>query len=156
MGHPNTARFLTVAQPAEKQVTTSAGVLATITVRTHPRDGQSLWSSEPRLHHTLVGSPSSPNGCKLGQNSLSFCWLFYNSKDNSSNYLPLLMSFLSGYKSIFHLCVCIYTHILFFLATPHSLQDLSSPTRRQTRAPAVKMLSPNCWSTREFTHIFYL
>ena len=30
------------------------------------------------------------------------------------------------------------------------MQDLSSPTRDQTCAPAMEEQSPNCWSTREF------
>ena len=38
----------------------------------------------------------------------------------------------------------------FFLAKPCSLWDLSSPTRDQLLAPAVKVLSPNPWTTREF------
>ena len=33
---------------------------------------------------------------------------------------------------------------------PSGLRDLSSPTRDQTQAPAVKALSPNHWTTREF------
>ena len=40
--------------------------------------------------------------------------------------------------------------IFFFLAKPCSLWDLSSPTRDQLLAPAVKVLSPNPWTTREF------
>ena len=32
----------------------------------------------------------------------------------------------------------------------HSLQDLSSPTREQTRAPAVKVPSHNHWTAGEF------
>ena len=38
----------------------------------------------------------------------------------------------------------------FLLATPHSLQDLNSPTRDWTRAKAVKAPSPNHWTAREF------
>ena len=36
----------------------------------------------------------------------------------------------------------------FFLAAPHGLQDLTSPTRDRTLVLAVKA-SPNCWTTRE-------
>ena len=39
--------------------------------------------------------------------------------------------------------------VLFFFATPHSLQDLSSLTRDGTLVLAVKALSPNHWTTRE-------
>ena len=42
---------------------------------------------------------------------------------------------------------CFFLHCL---ATLHSLQNLSSPTRDQTRAPAVRAPSPNHWTTREF------
>ena len=46
--------------------------------------------------------------------------------------------------------------IFFLLAAPHGLQDLSSPTRDQSQAPAVKALSPNHWTAREFpVLIFY-
>ena len=52
---------------------------------------------------------------------------------------------------------CFHFFFLFFnLATPHGLWDLSSPTRDQTRAPAVKVLSPNHWTTREFPSISFL
>ena len=40
---------------------------------------------------------------------------------------------------------------VFFLATLYILQDLSSPTRDWTQAPAVKVVSPNPWTTREFS-----
>ena len=33
---------------------------------------------------------------------------------------------------------------------PCSMEDLSSPTRDQTRAPAVEAWSPNHWTAREF------
>ena len=33
--------------------------------------------------------------------------------------------------------------------------DLSSATRDQTRVPAVKVLSPNHWTTREFLHLLF-
>ena len=40
---------------------------------------------------------------------------------------------------------------------PHALRDLSSPTKDGTRAPAVKALSPNHWTTREFPPLtFYI
>ena len=46
----------------------------------------------------------------------------------------------------------IFYFILFysFLASPHDLWDLSSPTRDWTHATAVKVPSPNHWTTREF------
>ena len=34
-------------------------------------------------------------------------------------------------------------------AAPHGLRDLSSPPRDETRTTAVKVLSPNHWTTRE-------
>ena len=40
--------------------------------------------------------------------------------------------------------------VFFFLATPRTLQDLSSLTRHGTRVPAVRALSPNHWTIREF------
>ena len=43
----------------------------------------------------------------------------------------------------------------FFLATLYILQDLSSPTRDWTQAPAVKVVSPNPWTTREFSKIVF-
>ena len=44
---------------------------------------------------------------------------------------------------------------LFFLAAPCSgLWDLSSLTRDPTRAPAVKVRSPNHWTARELPKIF--
>ena len=39
---------------------------------------------------------------------------------------------------------------LLFLDAPHSLQDLSSPTRDRTRALAVSAPGPNHWTSREF------
>ena len=39
---------------------------------------------------------------------------------------------------------------LFFLAVPWGLWGLSSPTRDWTLALAVKVLSPNHWTSREF------
>ena len=41
-------------------------------------------------------------------------------------------------------------NLLFFLAIPCVLWDLSSPTRDRTRALALKALSPNHWTDREF------
>ena len=48
-------------------------------------------------------------------------------------------------------------HSLFFppLAAPCGLQDLSSLTRDQTQAPAVKVPSPNHWTTKEFPFFFF-
>ena len=40
--------------------------------------------------------------------------------------------------------------ILFFLAMPHGLQNLNSPTRGEPRSLAVKVQSPNHWFTRAF------
>ena len=40
--------------------------------------------------------------------------------------------------------------IFFYLVWPHGLSDFSSPTRDQTRAPAVKVPSPNHWAAWEF------
>ena len=38
----------------------------------------------------------------------------------------------------------------FFLATSHSLWDLSSPTRDRSRPPAVETQNLNPWTTKEF------
>ena len=43
-----------------------------------------------------------------------------------------------------------------YLAMPNGLQDLSSPTRDWTQAPAVKAPSPNPWAAREFPEYEYL
>ena len=43
--------------------------------------------------------------------------------------------------------------LLSFLATPHGMEDLSSPTRDQTHAPAVGVWSPNHWTTGEVLKI---
>ena len=45
--------------------------------------------------------------------------------------------------------------ILFFLAAPCSMRDLSSPTRIEPSPPAVEARSPNHWTAREVLwHIF--
>ena len=43
----------------------------------------------------------------------------------------------------------------FFLATLYILQDLSSPTKDWTQVPTVKVVSPNPWTTREFSKIVF-
>ena len=43
-----------------------------------------------------------------------------------------------------------------FLATRHSLQNISSPNRDQTRPLAVEVQSPNHWTTREFPETCFL
>ena len=45
-------------------------------------------------------------------------------------------------------CVCVY-NFYYFLVTLCSMQDLCSPTRDQTCAPAVEDRSLNHWTTRE-------
>ena len=49
---------------------------------------------------------------------------------------------------------CAVVNVMLFWggrgAALRGLQDLSSRTRDQTRASAVKALSPNHWTTREF------
>ena len=57
--------------------------------------------------------------------------------DHISFYIPFLFSF-------------------SFLAVPRSLRDLSSPTRVWTWAWAVKALSPNHWTAREFPIFHFL
>ena len=52
-----------------------------------------------------------------------------------------------------------YTLYLFFfnfLSVPHSLRDLSSPTRYRTQDLAVKAQSLNQCTARKFPHCFYL
>ena len=46
--------------------------------------------------------------------------------------------------------VVLFVCLFFFLAAQCSLWDLSSPTRDQTQALAVKARSPNHWTAREF------
>ena len=46
--------------------------------------------------------------------------------------------------------------ILFFWGTLRGLRDLSSPTRDQTRARAVKAPSPNHWTARGFPILNFL
>ena len=41
---------------------------------------------------------------------------------------------------------------LLYLATPHNLQDLSSPTKDWTQAIAMKAVSPNFWLLLLFSH----
>ena len=47
-----------------------------------------------------------------------------------------------------------WTSSFFFSASLCGLQDLSSPSRDRTRALALKALSPNHWTTREFLDHF--
>ena len=42
-----------------------------------------------------------------------------------------------------------FIYVFIFLAMPHGLQDLGSPTRDRTRATAVKAPSPKHWTARE-------
>ena len=49
-----------------------------------------------------------------------------------------------------------YLFIYLFMALPHSLWVINSGTRDSTRATAVKALSPNHWTTREFPQIYFL
>ena len=44
---------------------------------------------------------------------------------------------------------------LFFLSAPHGLQYLNSLTKDWTRATAVKIQSPNHWTTTEFPYKFF-
>ena len=66
--------------------------------------------------------------------------------------LPSTISHLSnspaeqGAGSLFYLLIFNF----YILVTLCGLQDLSSLTRDQTQAPAVKAPSPNHWTTREF------
>ena len=54
-----------------------------------------------------------------------------------------------GFSSMSFLCVWLVS-FGGFMAAQSSLQDLSSPTRDQTRAMAGKAQSPNHWTAREF------
>ena len=66
----------------------------------------------------------------------------------------LKISFLFQAEICINLCfiICIY----LFLAVPLSLWDLSSLTRNWTKSTAVKVPSPNQWTTREFPLTFAL
>ena len=57
-----------------------------------------------------------------------------------------------------HAGVCSGYFILFFnfLAAPRGMQNLSSPTRDLTGAPAVRAWSPNHWTAREFPAVVIL
>ena len=47
-------------------------------------------------------------------------------------------------------CHTFFFSLSTFFTCRKQLTDLSSPTRDQTQAPAVKVLSPNHWTTRKF------
>ena len=53
-----------------------------------------------------------------------------------------------------HNFLCFYILFIYW-PRPQGLQDLSSLMRAQTLAPAVKVPSPNHWTTREF-HFYML
>ena len=53
-----------------------------------------------------------------------------------------------------HNFLCFYILFIYW-PRPQGLQDLSSLMRAQTSAPAVKVPSPNHWTTREF-HFYIL
>ena len=45
--------------------------------------------------------------------------------------------------------------IIYYYYLPHSLQDLTSPTRDRTQPLAVKILGLNHWTAREFPVCYY-
>ena len=55
-----------------------------------------------------------------------------------------------NFKILFHFKI-----LFIFWAAPHSLWDLSSPTRDWTWATAVKAPSPNHWTAGEFPRGFF-
>ena len=47
--------------------------------------------------------------------------------------------------------------IIIFLAMPHGMRNLRSPTRDRTCAPALGGQSLNCWTAREVpSYLFYI
>ena len=54
-----------------------------------------------------------------------------------------------GTEGLLHLKVFIWSHNFFFLAAPHGMWDLSSPTKDQTHIPCIGRQSLNHWTSRE-------
>ena len=59
-------------------------------------------------------------------------------------------------KGILFLMVFIYIYLYYFLTMPHSLWDLSSPSRDRTWALSSERWSPNHWTTRDFPRKAFL
>ena len=81
-----------------------------------------------------------------GSHLQAFVWPLSSAWSSHLLYVHFLLIFLSYH--IFNETCSDYS--FFFLAAPCSLWDLSFPSRDQTQAPAVKVQSPNHWTTREF------
>ena len=74
-----------------------------------------------------------------------FCW-------KANNNLKLSFSeYISWAPAVKHY----YFILLLFLVMPVGLQNLSFPTRNQTRTPAVEAQNPNHQTTRELLGAFY-
>ena len=78
---------------------------------------------------------------------LNWClkFFFINLISKELNF-PLLKILMFYFKIFF---------LFLFLAAPHSLRDLSSPTRIEPEPSAVKVRSPNHWTTREFPILMF-
>ena len=72
----------------------------------------------------------------------------------------LLPVFLAGYYSCSvispPLLLLSLSYFIFFLATPRSLQDLSSSTRDRTQAPGSESAKSNHWTAREFPLSYFI
>ena len=92
---------------------------------------------------------------------LSSCFINYQKMDvkiSSNDYGFLYSSFslvefcFMYFEALVFITLSFFLFFVFFLATPCSLWDLSSPTRDWTQAMEVKVPSPNHWTVREFPH----
>ena len=97
--------------------------------------------------NTFSGSPLPAKLIRLlPHQSTSFC----------------IFKFCQCITNLFPISVVLNTHyasesskeVFFFFATASGLQDLSFWIRDQTQAPAVKVLSPSHWTTRELPGSF--
>ena len=85
-------------------------------------------------------------------NIFSYSYLPFWTKNSKykDNVLFIVFPMVLFYALLFVTFFPSYLVLLLFFAVPRSLWDLSSPTRSWTWATAVKVPSPNPWTTREF------
>ena len=86
-----------------------------------------------------------------------YCLQLYKRILKSNSWVLNKSSFYS-ISSLIHSTSSLLLKVAFFFSDmPHSLCDLSFPTRGWTRGPlAVKARSPNHWTTREFPGFLFL
>ena len=96
----------------------------------------------------FLNSPSPDINMAMHLSCVTVCtvYLFVPSASNASAFSCLKCN------SFFKLAFMLF-FFSYFLATLHSLQDLSSPTRDWTLALAVKVLGPKSWISREFPKV---